>query len=161
MTETHESSNPMMSYIVGGVLVVAVIAGGYFLRPKAPQPSTESSTQQTPTTESPIAGLSCDTQYYNPVIGFARYYLSVEGSSTTDASEVECVTTVTQENKVVATETVSVPLADNTGRGGKTFKCSTPALDLKPTIPTKVEVSLTDDRGATANCTKVFALPTP
>jgi hypothetical protein len=141
-------------------LVIAVIAGGYFLRPKAPQSPADSANQQT-TTESPIAGLSCDTQYYNPVIGFARYYLSVEGSSTTDASEVECVTTVTQETKVVATETVSVPLADNAGRGGKTFKCSTPALDLKPTVPTKVDVSLTDDRGATATCTKVFALPTP
>lgn len=161
--ETTVPSNNTMSYVLGGVLVVAVVAGGYFLRPK-PAPKTggqEAGTvAEAPTpTLGPISGLACDTQYYNPVIGFAKYYLSIEGGDTEGASEVECTTTVSQENKVVASDKVSVPLNANPDRGGLTFRCSTPALELKPTIPTKVSVSLKDDKGATATCSKVFALP--
>lgn len=164
MTETQESSNNMMSYVLGGVLVVAVVAGGYFLRPKsvpAPtdsQPTTQTN-QATPTGE--ITKLGCDTQYYNPVIGFEKYYLSVEGVDVKGASEVTCTTTVTQENEVVATEEVSVPLTQDSARGGLTFKCSTPALELKSTIPTKVDVTLKDDNGATNVCSALFALPKP
>jgi len=161
--ETQEPTNNMMSYVLGGILVVAVVAGGYFLKPKT---SNQPAGGQTATpTASPTPGaitkLSCDTQYYNPVIGFAKYFLSVEGADTAGASEVTCTTTVTQENKVVATEKVTVPLSANEGRGGLVFKCSTPALELKPTIPTKVDIKLEDDRDATATCSTLFALPKP
>ena len=163
--ETPAPSNNTMSYILGGVLVVAVVAGGYFLRPKSNAPAGGQQTTGTVETPSPtlgpISGLACDTQYFNPVIAFPKYYLSVEGSDIEGASEVTCTTKVTQENKVVATEEVSVPLTENEARGGLTFRCSTPSLDLKPTIPTKVDVSLKDDKGDKASCSRVFALPAP
>ncbi len=160
--ENQESTNNMTSYVLGGILVVAVVLGGYFLRPKAsPQPAGESTAMTAETTPTPgaISKLSCDTQFYNPVIGFNKYYLSVDGADTKGASEVTCTTTVTQENKVVATETTTVPLTANDARGGLVFRCSTAALELKPTIPTKVDIKLVDDRDATATCSTLFALP--
>jgi len=168
MTENTEgSSNNMMSYVLGGVLVVAVIAGGYFLRPKPATTPTgdQSAGQNAPVAPvvmtGPITKLACDTQYYNPVIGFPKYYLSVEGVDVAGASEVTCTTTVTQNTKVVATETVSVPLTENAARGGLVFKCSTPAMELEPTVPTKVDIALVDDNGANATCSSLFALPKP
>lgn len=169
MTENTEgSSNNMMSYVLGGVLVVAVVAGGYFLRPK---PATTSPTGDQPSVANaptapavmtgPITKLDCDTQYYNPVIGFSKYYLSVEGVDIAGASEVTCTTTVTQEDKVVVTETSSVPLTQNAARGGLVFKCSTSALELLPTVPTTVDITLTDDNDQTATCSALFALPQP
>lgn len=162
--ETLEATNNTMSYVLGGILVVAVVAGGYFLRPKtAPAPAGGESAMQAQPTKAmgPITKLSCDTQYYNPVIGFAKYYLSVEGGDTKGASEVTCTTTVTQENKVVATEKVSVPLTEKGERGGLVFRCSTSALELKPSVPTKVDIKLVDDNDATATCSTLFALPKP
>jgi hypothetical protein len=159
--QTPESSNNMMSYVLGGILVIAVVAGGYFLKPKSATQNPAGQTGATTVSPTPgmISKLGCDTQYYNPVIGFSKYYLSVEGSDTEGASEVTCTTTVTQENKIVATEKITVPLTGNEGRGGLVFKCSTPALELKPTIPTKVDIKLEDDRNATATCSTMFALP--
>lgn len=163
--ETPQSSKSILSYVLGAVIVVAVIAGGYFLRPKSATPSTggqQTATTQAPSpTPGPISGLVCDMQYYNPVIGFTKYYLSVEGGDTEGASEVTCTTTVTQENKVVATEKISMPLTPNALRGGLVFTCTTPPLDLKPTIPTKVDVTITDDKDASTTCSRVFALPAP
>lgn len=153
-----------MSYVLGAVLVVAVVAGGFFLKPKSPaqtgeQPATMAP-QATPT-PGPITKLGCDSQYYNPVIGFEKYYLSVEGGDTSDADEVSCTMKISQENKVVATEKMTSGLTAKPDRGGSVFKCSTKALELKHTIPTKVDVSLADDKGATATCTAMFALPKP
>jgi hypothetical protein len=159
--ETMEPTNNLMSYVLGGLLVLAVVAGGYFLRPKSTTQSNGQASATPAATPTPgtISKLGCDTQYYNPVIGFSKYYLSVEGGDIGDASEVECTTTVTQEGKVVATEKVSVPLTDKAERSGKVFKCSTSALELKPTVPTKVDIRLKDDTGATATCGALFALP--
>ena len=160
--EAQEPANNMMSYVLGGVLIVAVVAGGYFLRPKtSTTPAGEQTTAGPTPTPGMITKLSCDTQYYNPVIGFAKYYLSVEGGDVEGASEVTCTTTVTQEKNVVATEKVSVPLTAMADRGGLVFKCSTPSLELKSAIPTKVDVTLIDDKDATATCSSLFTLPKP
>lgn len=155
-----------MSYVLGGVLVVAVVAGGFLLKPKAPvapagqQP--EAMVPQTTPTPGMITKLSCDSQYYNPVIGFEKYFLSVEGGDVGDATEVDCTMRVTQEGKVVATEKITSKLTANEARGGSVFKCSTnEALALKHSIPTKVDVTLADDKGANASCTAMFALPKP
>lgn len=168
MTEnTSESPNNMMTYVLGGALVVVLVVGGFLLRPKSPATQSGTPTGQTETPQAtamplaPVKGLACDKQYYNPVIGFEKYYISVEGVDTEGASEVTCITKITQENKVIATEETSVPLSENATRGGLTFKCSTSALELKPTIPTKVDVELADDRGAKATCSALFALPKP
>ncbi len=166
MNETQESSNnTVMSYVLGGVLVVAVVAGGFFLKPKSPAPAggqqPEAMAPQATPTPGMITKLACDTQYYNPVIGFEKYFLSVEGGDTGAADEVTCTTKITQEGKVVATEKNTSKLMANEARGGSTFKCSTDALALKHTIPTKVDVTLADDKGASASCTAMFALPKP
>jgi hypothetical protein len=158
--EAMEPTNNLMSYVLGGLLVLAVVAGGYFLRPKSANPTNTQTAMVQPTpTPGTINKLGCDTQYYNPVIGFPKYYLSVEGGDVGDASEVECTTTVTQEGKVVATEKVTVPLTDKAERNGKVFKCSTSALELKPTVPTKVDILLKNDKDLTATCSAMFALP--
>lgn len=153
-----------MSYVLGAVLVIAVVAGGFFLKPKSATPTGQQPESMAPVatpTPGPITKLGCDSQYYNPVIGFEKYYLSAEGGDTSDAKEVTCTMKVTQENKVVATEKMSSDLTENQARGGGVFKCTTKALELKHTIPTKVDVMLADDKGATASCTAMFALPKP
>lgn len=168
--ETEQpTSNNTMSYVLGAVLVVAVVAGGYMLRPKTPaEPTPQTAditvvtTPMAPTpTPGPITGLACDYQYYNPVIGFERYFLSVEGGDTSEASEVDCNFTVMQDEEVITTATVKSKLATNAQRGGKTFKCTTGELAIKPTVPTTVNIALTDDKNETATCSAVFALPAP
>ncbi len=169
--EESAKNNSTMYYVLGAVVLVAVIGAGYMLRPKTATPTELPAPQQavtvppvaaTPTpTPGPITKLACDGQYYNPVIGFPKYFLSVDGGDLPTATSVECTMTVSQENKVVATEKVNSTLTQNAERGGGIFKCSLPSLELKPTIPTKFEVSLKDDLGAKATCSAVFGLPKP
>ncbi len=158
------TNNSSMYYVLGAIVLVAVIGAGYMLRPKTAAPGTTPepvamAPKATPTPMGPITRLQCDTQYYNPVIGFAKYYLSVDGSDVPGSTSVDCTMTISQDNKVVATDKSVGKLSENTARGGGVFKCSTAALDLKPTIPTKVDVVLKDDQGAKATCSAVFALP--
>jgi hypothetical protein len=159
--ENSTTANNTMYYVLGAIVLVAVIGAGYMLRPKSAGTSktpTAMAPQATPT-PGPINRLACDTQYYNPVIGFSKYYLSVKGGDVAGATTVECTTTVSQDNKVVATDKSSSPLTANPSRGGSEFTCSTQALELKPTVPTKVDIALRDDQGARATCSAVFALP--
>lgn len=151
-------------YILGFVVLVAVVIAGYMLRGKTvpslpPSPIAEV-VVPTPT-PGPITGLACDTQYYNPVIGFPQYYLSVEGGDLPKAKKVDCVFTVSVDDNVVAKETVSSPLTDMPQRGGGTFRCTTPAIDLAPNTPTVVDVVLKDDLKTSATCSATFLLPTP
>lgn len=154
-----------MYYVLGAIVLVAVIGAGYMLRPKPAAPGPSGAEPQamapkaTPTPLGPISRLSCDTQYYNPVIGFPRYYLSVDGSDVNGPTSVDCTITVSQENKVVTSEKVAGKFSANEVRGGQVFKCSTVGLELKHTVPTKVDVVLKDDQGAKASCSAVFALP--
>lgn len=163
--ETTETSNNTMYYVLGGLVLLGVLVGGYFYLPKTPPVTSPEVTNVNPPVPTavpgPITKLACDTQYYNPVIGFEKYYLTVEGGDTEGASEVTCTTSVTQENKIVATENTTVPLTAKPERGGLVFKCSTQSLVLKSTIPTKVSIALVDDQGSKATCSALFALPKP
>lgn len=159
----NSTNNSSMYYVLGAIVLVAVIGAGYMLRPKTAAPTTPEpvamAPKATPTPLGPITRLQCDTQYYNPVIGFAKYYLSVDGSDVSGPTTVDCTMTVSQENKVVATDKSSSPLEAKPERNGSVFRCSSAALELKPMIPTKVDVTLKDDQGAKATCSAVFALP--
>jgi hypothetical protein len=159
--ENQTSTNSSLYYVLGAVVLVAVIGAGYLLRPKAP--GTQQAAQQAaPTvapTPGPITRLACDTQYYNPVLGFPRYYLSVEGGDPSGPTGVDCTFTIYQENKVFATEKVTSTLTAKPERNGSVFKCTTQGLELKPTIPTRVDVALRDDQGAKATCSAIFSLP--
>jgi hypothetical protein len=164
MEETMENqpNNNTMYYVLGAIVLVAVIAAGYLLRPKATTPGKTGQQAGVPAatpTPGPITRLACDTQYYNPVLGFPKYFLSVEGGDVVGPSQVECTMTISQENKVITVEKVIAPLTDKADRGGNVFKCSTQALELRPKIPTKVDVVLKDDQNARASCSAIFALP--
>ena len=162
--ENSTNNSNSMYYVLGAIVLVAVIGAGYLLRPKTDTTPVVSPQVMAPVatpTPGPISRLSCDTQYYNPVIGFPKYYLSVKGGDISGPTTVNCTMTVSQENKVVTVEKLSSPLTSAPERNGAVFTCTTQGLALAPTIPTKVDVALVDDQGAKATCSALFAMPKP
>lgn len=171
MDETQQESmeSPsMMTYILGGVLVVAVIAGAWYFRSKsaAPAPSVTEPTNTTPMaavtpTPGPIKKLACDQQYFNPRVGYTEYYLTADGGDLSDANSVTCSFKATVNKQVVATGTAESSLTANPTRGGSTFHCTTEAIKLQPNVKTFVDVTLTDDMNRSATCTANFTFPNP
>lgn len=163
-TLKENSDGNQIYYILGAVILVAIIAAGYLLRPKVGlspnMPTVTTPILPTPT-PGPITALACEKRYYNPVIGFPKYYLSVEGVDLPNASKVDCDFTVMTGGKVVASESASSPLTAAPERNGGTFRCTTKQLALAPTVPTKVDFVIKDDLGKTASCSTQFTLPTP
>lgn len=156
-----------LTYYLLGAVVLALIAGGvYFLRPKAPvSPTTSGTTEGTEPvaspTPGPITALACERQWYNPVIGFAKYYLGVDGVDLMTSKKVMCNFSVSVAGKVVATTSAESALTSAVERGGGTFRCDSSALELEPNVPTVVDVILKNDTNQTASCTQTFLLPTP
>lgn len=150
----------MMTYVIGAILVLAVIAGAWYFRSKGtPATVIETGGQQQAVvspTPGPIGALGCDQQYYNPRVGFSEYYLSVEGGDVSTASKVTCGFTASVDGKPVTKATASSPLTVSPARGGSTFRCTTQPIELTPNVPTVVDVLLTDDRGASATCSATF-----
>lgn len=150
----------MMTYAIGAVLVVAVVAGAWYFRSNgASNKVVETGGQQQAVvspTPGPIAALGCDQQYYNPRVGFSEYYLSVEGGDVSTANKVTCEFTASVNGKPVSKATVSSPLTASPARGGGTFRCTTQPIELAPNVPTVVDVLLTDDKGASATCSATF-----
>ena len=161
--EMNESSS-MMTYVIGAVLLVAVVAGAWYFKAKAPTAMTEP-TAQTQVVATPTPGpnteLNCDVQYMNSKVGFAEYYLSVEGGDVSDAKEVTCDFVVKADDKVIAKASADGPLSAAPQRGGSTFRCTTKALAITPNVLTTVEVSLKDDLKKTATCSAPFTFPSP
>lgn len=163
-SESMESPS-MMTYVVGAVLVVAVIAGAWYFRSKSnkgamvsPTTNNEPAAMATPAS-TPITGLGCDQQWFNPKIGFNEYYLSASGGDASGAKSVSCAFTVKVDDKVVASATAQSPLSDAPQRNGSTFVCTSKALALDPSVKTTVEVALKDDLNATATCNADFTFP--
>ena len=151
-------------YIVGALVVVAIAVGAYFLRPKstsetAPTTPTAASEQQPVVATGPISQLACESQYYNPVIGFPKYYVSVQGVDVPSAKKVDCTFTISVSGKTVATESASSNLLAAPERNGGIFRCTTKALELEKKIPTKVDVEVKDDLGTTVGCSRSFSFP--
>ena len=162
--EQSQSMGTKQYYILGFIVLVAIVVAGYLLRGKSTTPATSPTpvAVAVPTpTPGPITKLACDMQYYNPVNGFPRYYLSVEGGDLSAAKKVDCTFTVSVNKKVVSTQTSSSPLTDKPQRGGGTFRCTTVALDLAPGTPTVVDVALKDDLNASSTCSSTFLFPAP
>lgn len=161
------ANNAFLYYIIGGVVLIAVIAVGYFLRPQqeiAPVSTAEGETagaETAPPPEAePITGLACERQYYNPVVGVdGNYYLTVEGVDETAASSVTCTFIAELDEEEIGRAEIEATLVDATERGGKTFRCSTQGMELPKTVPTKVTAELVDDLGETAACFRFFNLP--
>ena len=163
--EQPQSMGTKQYYVLGIIVLIAIVVAGYLLRGKSATPATTTApvadvTTPTPT-PGPITGLGCDTQYYNPVIGFPKYYLSVEGGDLSTAKKVDCTFTVSVDNKVIGTQTVSSPLTDQPQRGGGTFRCTTPAFSITPNTPAVVDVVLKDDLNASSTCSSTFLFPAP
>lgn len=150
----------MMTYVIGAILVVAVVAGAWYFRSKGTQstmaePDVQPVAEISPT-PGPITTLGCDQQYYNPRVGFSEYYLSVEGGDVTEAKKVTCQITASVDGKIVNKATVSSPLTEAPERGGSTFRCTTRPLEMAANVPTIVDVLLTDDLDASATCSATF-----
>lgn len=161
-SESMESPS-MMTYVVGAVLVVAVVAGAWYFRTKGTkstmvEPGGQQVAVATPT-PGPITGLGCDQIYYNPKVGFTEYYLSAEGGDISDAEKVTCTFTASVDGIEVATATAQGPLTDAPQRGGKTFKCTTKAVGLEPNVETIIDVVLKDDLKVSSTCSATFTFP--
>jgi len=160
--ETVEAEGSQtLYYVVGAVIVIAIAAGAYLLRPKAaPEaPATQNPVTQPVVSTGPITQLACTNQYYNPVVGFPKFYLSTDGVDIGPAKKVDCTFTVSVAGKTVATASATSDITDVPERGGGTFKCTTKALELEKKIPTKVDVEIKDDQGATVGCNRSFSFP--
>jgi len=140
-------------YIIGAVIIVAVIVAGVLLWPK---PKAKESATTTPVVEekSAITKLSCDAQWYNPKIGFAEYYLSAEGSALTTAKTVDCTFIISGniDGKVIATEKIPAVLTAAPERGGQTYRCTTKATALPKGTAVTMKTMISDDLEATAAC---------
>ena len=122
------------------------------------EPTTPAAPVATPT-PGPITGLACDKLYYNQKIGFQQYYLSAEGGDLSAAKTVSCSFTASVGGKVVDESSAEGPLSDAPQRNGSTFRCTTKAVALTPSVKTIVDVALKDDLGKTSTCTATFTLP--
>ena len=166
-----DKDNAIVFYILGGVIVTAIIVAGFLLYPRnSGTPATGSPVlgQQTtavqptavPVQKGPIGSLACTSQYYNTVNGVAgSYYLSVDGEAPSAATAVTCTITASVNNQVVGTDVQTPGLNPSPDRGGSTFRCSSKGLVLKPNTPTKVMYDLKDQNGVTASCSRTFLLP--
>lgn len=158
-----QSSGTFTYYLLGAV-VIALIAGGvYFLRPKtttpaSPQPTEVVEVVATPT-PGPITGLACEKQFYNPVVGLKKYYLSVDGVDLLTTKKVDCNFSVSVAGKVVASASAESGLTAVTERAGGAFRCDTKGVELEANVPTVVDVILTNDKKETATCTQTFLFP--
>ena len=164
--QTPQTSSSLTYYILGAVVLVLIVGGVYFFRPKssgtpAPTLNEVMAPVEVSPTPGPITGLACERQWYNPVVGFAKYFLGVEGADLMTTKKVMCGFTVSVSGKVVATTSAQSALTESVSRGGGTFSCVSPSLELEPNVPTVVDLILTNDAKQTASCTQTFVLPQP
>ena len=163
-----KKDNTVLFYVLGGVIVTAVIIAGFLLyRPAQPATTTPVLGQQVPAAAAPTAAalkpistLSCSQQFYNTVNGVAEtYYLTTEGEAPNGVTSVTCTVTATVNNQVVSSQEVTPPLTAATERGGSTFRCTTGGVKLKSQVATKVTTDIKDNNGNSVSCNRAFFLP--
>ncbi len=154
---THQEGETSSVYIIGAIIVVAVIVAGVLLwpKPKAAPAETTSTTPPVVEEKTMITKLSCDKQWYNPMIGFPKYYLSAEGSALLTTKSITCTFTVTAnaDGKILATSETNAVLKPADERGGQTYQCTTKAVELIKGAAVTMKTMVTDDQGASASCT--------
>lgn len=159
---SEQGKDSSLYYVIGAIVLVLVIGVGYVLRTKPGTQPPQVVAVPTPTsTPGPITKLGCDMMYYNPVVGFSKYYLSAEGGDLTPAKKVNCEFTVTVAGKEVAKSSAEGPLSDAPQRGGMTFRCTTKGVEVTAGVPAVVDVVLKDDAKASASCSSTFLFPAP
>jgi len=149
---TQTEGDSSIVYIIGAVIIVAVIVAGVLLWPKPK--AKESAATPVVEEKSAITKLSCDAQWYNPKIGFPEYYLSAEGSALSTAKTVDCTFTITGnlDGKVIATESMTAVLTNAPERGGQTYKCTTRAIPMPKGSAVTMKTTVVDDLEAIAAC---------
>lgn len=159
----EETGGSIVYYVIGALIVVAIAAGVWLLRPKqaATQPAGITTPVVPTPTPGPIKGLACERQYYNPVVAFRQYFLSVEGVDLANVKDVDCTFTVSVAGSVVATASAQGELSAAPERYGQIFKCTTKKLELAPEVATLVNVGIKNDLGVTGTCSATFLLPKP
>lgn len=150
---TQTEGDSSIVYIIGAVIIVAIIVAAVLLWPK-PKSQETKTTMPVVEQKQTITKLSCDSQWYNPRLGFSEYYLSAEGSALATAKTVDCTFTVTStvEGKVLLTETIPAVLTDAAERGGQTYRCTTKALALPKGTTVTMSTKVSDDLEASASC---------
>ena len=158
---TTESNDSSIYYVLGGVVLVAAVAGFFLLKPKekVATPVTTTPVATTQVAPGPITKFECGKMYYNPVVGFPKYYVSLEGVDTLTSGNVNCTYTFSVKDKVVETVSASAPLTEEPSRGGATFRCSTAAVELAKGVSTKVDVKIENANKQTLTCTQTFIFP--
>lgn len=152
----------MMYYIIGGLVVVAIAAGVWFLRPQGGTALTGFGTPLLPTpTPGPITALSCEKQYYNPVVGFTDYYIGLDGVDVPATKSVICEFTISMGGTILSTESAKASFVAAPERNGQVFTCRTKKLSLTPELNTDVTVKITNDLGLTNTCSTTYVLPKP
>jgi hypothetical protein len=144
-------------YVIGAIVVVAVIIAAILLWPKKPEVATPTPqpevTQPAVEEKTNFTKLTCEKQWFNPVIGMPKYYLSVEGGDINSVNATECTFTLTNKEKVVVTERTNAVFKPAPERGGSSFMCTTKAVELpKGTGPMTMTVVVKNDQGQTATC---------
>ena len=161
---SEQKEGMQMYYVIGAIVALVLIVGGFLIKSKpkketAQPPAETTATIPAPLPNGPINGLTCDKHYYNPVIGFPRYYLSVEGADVSSASRVTCNFVIRVEDEVVASTSATAGLSAVAERNGGIYTCRTEALDLEPNVPTKVDVEIRDDKNVVTYCGATYILP--
>lgn len=143
-------------YVIGAIVVVAVIIAAILLWPK---PKTQVATPQSNTPASQTSDklpnftkLTCEKQWYNPVIGFPKYYLSAEGGDINSVNPTECVFTISNGDKVVATEKANAVFSPAPDRGGSSFRCTTKAVELPKGSGLTLSIVVKNDQNQQATC---------
>lgn len=151
-TQTPVEENTLV-YIVGAVIVVAVIVAGVIMWPKTKTTSEIKDVQSTPSTKT-LTQLTCDSEWYNPVIGMSKYYLSARGSDIKNGT-IECTFTLTNASgAAILNEKVTTTTTPTSDKNGETFTCTTKALEKIPQrVPLMMTSLVKNDEGKTASCT--------
>ena len=150
---TQPEGDSSIVYIVGAIIIVAVIVAGVLLWPK-PKGNGTATTIPIVEEKQPITKLSCDTQWFNPKIGFPEYYLSAAGTALSAATNVDCTFTITGnlDGKAIATESMSAVLTAAPERDGQTFVCTTRAIPMPKGATVTMNTKVSDDLEASATC---------
>ena len=143
-----------MVYVVGAIIVVAVVVAAVIMWPKNKIKETATPTPETKVVNKPIlTKLVCESEWFNPVVGLPKYYLSAEGGDVSAGSEIQCTFSIIKDKETVLTETMKVPVTQSPERGGTTFRCTTKAIEKLPqNVPVTFVTTIKNDDGMIASC---------
>jgi len=152
VSQTQEESS--IVYVVGAIIIVAVIVAAVLMWPKKKATETATPTPQNTVVNKPtLTKLVCENEWFNPVVGIPKYYLSAEGGDISAGKEIECTFSIIKDKETVATEIVKVPVTEAAERGGTTFKCTTKALERLPqNVAVTFVTTVKNEEGASASC---------